>query len=160
MLLCAEPKKRSVWLGESNVVYELCILILGFLLGQRRLWNDTMEHRFRCNRPTSYKPLSEISRKDIWIPTWSLHQPWCRQTGATKLSHLALELDWGVNWYVVYACVTLPWSWHSCTDWPLVMYNYVWPFSLRGKVGENSERMAVAILGWDGDFIVAHNCAK
>ena len=100
--LARNGKGWSVRLGGSSVMYKLCILMLGFYQGNGKQQNGTS-----ILKPTSYKPLSETGWKDIWITTWPLHQPWCRQTGTTKPSHLDLKSR-NRKWYVVYACVSFP----------------------------------------------------
>ena len=71
-----------------------------------------MERWFRCNCPTSHKPLSETGWKDMRIPTCPLHQPWRLQTGTTKHPHSTLELDWRVATQVVH-CLCL---WRTCLN--------------------------------------------
>ena len=130
--------------GESSVVYKLCILILSFLLGQRRLWNEKMEHRIRCNCPTSYEPLSRDwleGQLDTYMtvtPTMT-SASWNDKTFAFS-TRIGLKGQ-VVRWLCLYRtslnldspvqigpstgtiAATLP---HS-----RVMYNYIWPFSLQ-----------------------------
>ena len=74
--------------------------------------------------PPGYQPLSETGWKDIWIPSWPLHQPWRRQTRTTEPSHSALDLDWRVG--IASGALSMsmshfPKPWHSCTDWLLLL---------------------------------------
>ena len=105
MLLSADRKKLVCVVRWVKCDARTMHTYLGFSI--RATGNDKMERQFWSSRPSNYKPLSKTGWKDMWTPTWPLHQPWRQQTETIKLSHLGLKSR-NHKWYVIYACVAFP----------------------------------------------------